>query len=132
MQTLGLTTEQFIEVISLYSAPQTPIAAVAAEPGWFVIGGFFMPASATIRLDLIGSVSDDSLTLSTRLYCVTDGFAGVVGGSLVSLATVVDTRQLSSAFTLEGGRLYQVQAQVVGDAGDDFFGYVRRLTPAGA
>lgn len=128
---LALTTEQVIEILSLYATSQQPILAVAADPGWNVIGAFPMPTTADIRLDVIGSVSDPSLTMIARLYCVTPGFVGEVSGSRVQLTSMIDVEVFSSQFTLPGNMLYQVQVEVVGNAGDSYFGYVRRAAPAG-
>jgi hypothetical protein len=128
---LALTTQQVIEILSLYATSQEPILAVAVDPGWTVIGGFPMPTTADIRLDAFGSVSDPSLTMIVRLYCVTPGFVGEVSGSRVILTSTIDDQAFSSQFTLPGSMLYQVQAEVVGNAGDSYFGYVRRAAPAG-
>lgn len=128
---LALTTEQTIEILSLYSSSAQSILAVAAEPGWNVIGAFPMPTTADIRLDVIGSVSDPSLAMNARMYCVSPGFVGIVSGSSVQLTSVVDVEVFSGQFTLVGGLLYQVQAEVVGNAGDSYFGLVRRAAPAG-
>lgn len=128
---LALTTQQTIEILSLYATSQQPILAVAADPGWTKIGSFPMPTTADIRLDVIGSVSDPSLTMTTRLYCVTPGFVGEVSGSRVSLGATIDTEVFSAQFTLTGGRVYQVQTEVTGNAGDSYFGYVSRVAPAG-
>lgn len=131
MQGLALTTEQYIEILSLYCTSNKPIIAVAEAPGWEVIGGFPFPTSAEIQLDLFGSVSDESLTLTACLYCVTSGHVGEVAGSRVMITSTIDTRALSSRFQLEGNRNYQVWAQVVGNSGDDYFGYARRIAPQG-
>ena len=128
---ISLTLAQQIEVVSLYSSAAQSILAVATEPGWNVIGAFPMPTTASVRLDVLGSVSDTSLVMTTRLYCVTPGYLGEVSGSRAQLASIIDTEVFSGRFTLLGGRLYQVQAQVVGNAGDDYFGLVRRAAPAG-
>lgn len=126
---LALTTQQILEIISMYSSAQESIIAVAAEPGWNVIGAFPMPTTANVLLDVIGSVSDSSLTMTTRVYCVTPGFVGEVSGSRVQLSSTIDTEVFSAQFALTGSRLYQVQAEVVGAAGDDFFGMLRRAAP---
>lgn len=128
---LALTTEQVIEILSMYSSSAQSIVAVVTEPGWNVIGAFPMPTTADIRLDVIGSVSDPALTMTARLYCVTPGSVGEVSGSRASIASAIDTEVFSAQFTLQGGCLYQVQVQVVGAAGDNYFGLVRRAAPAG-
>lgn len=128
---LALTTEQTIEILSLYASSQQPIFGVGAAPGWQVFGALPMPTTADIRLDVIGNVSDSSLVMSVRLYCISPGSVGVVSGSLLTLSSLADSQQFSGQFTLVGGLLYQVQAQVVGNAGNSYFGNVRRAAPAG-
>jgi hypothetical protein len=129
---LALTTEQIIEVISMYASSDAGILAVAAAPGWKVIGTFPMPTNANVTLDLTGCVSDPSLTLSARLYCVSPGFIGAIVGSIAQLqGNTIDDRVFSSTCALAGGRLYQIHAQVVGAEGDAFFGSVRRACPVG-
>jgi hypothetical protein len=128
---LALTKEETIEILSLYATSNRPILAVAVEPGWEVIGSLGrFPATADIRLDVTGIVSDSSLVLTTRLYCVSPGFVGEVSGSRVALSSTVDDQAYSSRFTLTGGRVYQVQSQIVGNEGNDYFGYMRRAAPA--
>lgn len=126
---LALTTEQVIEVISLYSTPPLPLLGVEDEPGWYVAGSIWMPVSADVVLDMIGIISDPSLVMTTQLYCLEPGFIGEVAGSRVQLASApIDTRALSSQFTLTGQRMYQVRAQLVGNAGAGYFGTLRRAT----
>lgn len=131
MQGFALTTEQIIEIISAYSAPEREVDAVAATPGWNVIGAFPMPATAKLRLDVIGSVSHASLTLRCRLYCVTPGAVGVVSGSEVVITSQSDVEAFSGVVDLVGQRLYQIQCEVTGAAGTGLFGVVRRAAPAG-
>lgn len=131
MQGFALTQEQIIEVLSVYATAEQYIDAVAATPGWTVIGGFTMPATADIRIDVLGSVSNASLTLRTRLYCVTPGAVGVVSGSEATLNTVADSDVQSGVFSLTAGRIYQFQTEVVGAAGAAFFGVVRRACLVG-
>lgn len=128
---ISLTLAQMIDVLSLYSSAAQSILGVEAAPGWNVIGAFPMPVSADIKLDVVGSVSHASLIMTARLYCVTPGFIGEVSGSRAQLSSVIDAEVFSGRFGLVGGRLYQVQCQVVGNAGDSYFGIVRRAAPAG-
>ena len=128
---LALTKEETIEILSLYATSAARVDAVASAPGWIVVGSFPMPATADIRLDALGSVSDPGLTMSIRLYCTTVGSVGVVGGSLMTLSSLVDVHVFSSVFNLVGNRSYQVQCQVVGAAGSPYFGNLRRVAPAG-
>lgn len=108
----------------------TPVLAVLTEPGWQVIGSFSPDADGDANLSAIGSVSSSLLVMTARLYCVEPGSVGEVTGSRATIASTVDTRASSARFTLSGGRLYQVQAQVVGSVGDDYFGILRAAMPA--
>lgn len=131
MQGLALTPEQIIEILSVYATAEEYIDAVAATPGWTVIGAFAMPATADVLVDLVGLVSDASLTLRVRLYCTTPGAVGVVSGSTAQLTSTTDLQVGSGVVSLTGGRAYQFQAEVTGAAGSGFFGVVRRATLAG-
>jgi len=108
----------------------TPILAVVNEPGWQVIGAFAPDSDGDANLTVIGSVSNVALTMTARLYCVETGFVGEVSGSRAIIASTVDALVSSGRFTLFGGRLYQVHVQVVGNAGEDYFGLVRSAAPA--
>lgn len=105
------------------------IVAVTSEPGWNVIGEFPMDATLDATLDVMGSVSDASLTLTALVYCVTAGSVGEVAGSRAQLTSTIGARVFSGRFRLTSGMSYQVRAQVVGNAGDNFFGLVRRAAP---
>ena len=132
MQGLALTTEQIIEILSVYATAERIIDAVAATPGWHVIGAFSMPASADVLVDAMGSVSDDaSLTLRVRLFDITPGSVGPVSGSLASTTSETDVKFTSGVITLTGGHLYQFQAEVTGGASSSLYGAVRRATLAG-
>lgn len=131
MQGLALTTEQIIEILSVYATADQAIDAVAATPGWNVIGAFTMPASADVLVDLLGSVSNASLTLKVRLYCVTPTHVGVVSGSTAQIDSTTDVQAFSGVVSLVGGRAYQFQAEVTGAAGSGLFGNARRATLQG-
>jgi hypothetical protein len=131
MQGFALTQEQIIEVLSVYATAEQQLDAVAATPGWYVIGAFTMPASADLRVDIMGSVSDVSLVQRVRLYCVTAGAVGAVSGSEATLNTLADSQAFSGVVTLTAGRIYQFQAEVTGATGSAYFGVVRRATLAG-
>lgn len=120
---IGLTASTQVEIIAAYSASHREILAVAATPGWYVVGAFQMTATAKARLELIGSVSDASLVLRARLFDVALGEP--VSGSTAQLSTVVDSRALSGMFSLAGPKLYQIQAEVTGGSGDDKFGVMK-------
>ena len=130
---LGLTTEQIIEILSAYAAPQSEVAAVADTPGWAVLGAFEMPITADeIVLSVVGSVSDASLTMRVRLFCITPTFVGEVSGSIATITSTTDVQVNSGSFELTGGRLYQFQAEVTGDDGDEFFGVVESAAVSNA
>ena len=131
MQGLELTTEQIIEILSVYATAEQYLEAVAATPGWNVIGAFTMPASAELRVDMIGSVSDAGLALRVRLYDITAGSVGAVSGSTAQLNSTTDTQAYSGVVELVGGHKYQFQAEVTGLAGSAYFGVVRRAMPVG-
>lgn len=131
MQGFALTLDQIIEILSVYATPEVYLEAVATTPGWTVIGGFPMPATADLRVDLMGSVSEAGLTLRVRLYCVTPGDVGVVSGSEVALTSLTDVQAFSGVVTLQGGRAYQFQMEVTGASGANKFGVTRRATLAG-
>lgn len=131
MQGLALTTEQIIEILSMYATAEQTLDAVAATPGWNVIGAFPMPATAKVRLDVLGLVSDASLQLRARFYCVTDGAVGPVSGSEAVLTDQSDERAYSGVVELVANRTYQIQAEVTGNAGTNYFGTVRRAAPVG-
>lgn len=115
MRTIALTTTVQAEVISTFAAPASQIDAVAEEPGWYVVGSFFLPVTATAKLEAIGSVSEEGLVMSVRLFDVED--AAPVDSTTVEISSNETTRATSSAVELTGGRQYQVHAQVIGESG---------------
>src|SRR5574338_1357752 len=130
-QGFALTNASSIEVIAAYAAPQTTVMAVAATPGWQVLGAFYLPKSCSARIDALMMVSDASLTCRVRLYDATPGAmtpsARVVSGSVSTQSTTM-VRQLGPTVSLTGGRLYQLQCEVTGGSGVDFFGVVPTAT----
>lgn len=131
MQGLELTTEQIIEILSVYATAEQYIDAVAATPGWTVIGAFTMPATADVLVDVLGSVSNVALALRVRIYDITPGSVGAVSGSTAQLNSTTDTQAYSGVVSLVGGHKYQFQAEVTGLAGSAYFGVVRRAMPVG-
>lgn len=129
MQGLATTNESTLEIISAYAAPQQGIQAVETTPGWYVVGGFRMPQTARARLELVGAVSGEGLTMRARLFSLKEGAVGPVTGSLVTLNATTTTRALSGAFELTGGQGadYQMQVEVVGGAEDDDYGSLLSL-----
>jgi hypothetical protein len=120
LQGLKLTQGPEVEILSAYAASHQEIAAVAATPGWYVIGVFYMIATSAVRLEIVGSVTHDSLTMKARLFDV--GAAEVVSGCAVELTGPVTNRRLSAPFSLPGAKLYQIQVEVTGSSGADRFG----------
>ena len=132
MQGFALTLEQIIEIISVYATADQTIDAVAATPGWHVIGAFKMPASFNVQIDVIGSVSDAPLVLNVRLFDVTPGSVGPVSGSTASTTSESDVPFTSGVVGLLGGHTYQFQAETTGGASSSLYGSVRRATLVGA
>ncbi|HYQ47144.1 MAG TPA: hypothetical protein VER11_34475 [Polyangiaceae bacterium] len=128
---LALTKEETIEILSVYATAEERIDAVTSAPGWEAIGAFPIPATADIRLDVLGSVSDAALTLTVRLYDITSGHEGPVAGSEVNITSLLDAQAFSATFTVIGNHRYQVHAQVVGASGASYFGHILRAAPAG-
>lgn len=127
MRSIGLTTDNLVEIISAYSATSQQIPAVASAPAWFVLGSFSMPAGAPAKLDVIGVVSAAGLVLHVRLFDLTD--AEPVGGTDVEIdSQTVESRVTSGVVQLPGGHVYQVQAEVIGTADPAHFGVVRCAT----
>ncbi len=129
MSGFGTTQTDSLEVITAYIAQSGEIPAVAADPGWRVLGAFFLPISSSARVELIGSVSNVILTLTVRLFDMTTG--APVSGSTVQVVTTTDDRELSGVFQLLGGHLYQFQAEVTGAAGTAYFGKVKSASLTG-
>jgi hypothetical protein len=127
MPGLGLTQTPEFEVLATYSAPEQVIPAVEATPGWYVVGAFRMPVSAEVRAEVFGSVSDASLTMRARLFCITPGSVAPVSGSTVTITSATDVRALSGLFTLPAGD-YQMQVEVVGGVDDALFGSIKNMT----
>jgi len=127
MSGIGVTGGAQVEIISAWTMSNEIVLAVAADPGWYVKGSFKPNVSTDeARLQLIGSVSDASLTLKVRIFDITAG--APVDGTLIQLSSLVDVEAVSAVFPLVGGRTYQVQAEVVGNAGDAYFGVMRSAT----
>ncbi len=120
-QAISLTEKATVEIIAAYTATNQAFPAVAAAPGWYVVGSFFMPKASPARLECEGLVSAVANVLTMRLVDVLTGIP--VGGSTTEgISAMVDTRKLSGSFELAGGKTYQMQAQIIGPSG---FGVVR-------
>lgn len=130
-QGFALEEASTIEVIAAYSAPQTQVPAVAATPGWQVLGAFWLPKTTKARLDALMMVSDATLTCRVRLYDATPGAIAaasrIVPGYASTQSTTMEQRK-GPVVTLTGGHLYQIQCEVTGDTGDDMFGVVPTAT----
>ena len=127
MSGLLLTDNPELEVLTAYAAPEQPVSAVEESPGWFVIGAFHMPLTAQVRLELLGSVSEEGLFMRARLFCITEGQLGPIAASVFSLEDTTTVRKLSATFQLVGGRDYQMQIEVTGAEGPTSFGSVMSL-----
>jgi hypothetical protein len=119
----ALTEGTTAEVICAYAAPMTTLAAVNLSPGWQVVGAFYLPLSCLASLDILGALSDLTLTMRAKLFDATVN--ADVSGSLVAMhgaGTTTVNRQVSGAVDLTGGHIYQIVAECTGGSGDDFFG----------
>lgn len=123
----GFAVEQAtsLEIIAAWVAPKRTVPAVESTPGWYVVGEYFLPKSTTARLDVIASVSHESLTCRVRLWEVESRTP--VPGTVIVQSTV-GVRALGPGVSLVGGRRYQVQAECIGNTGDDRFGVVEAAT----
>lgn len=116
-----LQAEVDTEVVCAYAASQQQVPAVAAAPGWYKIGAFYLPKDLKCRLDVIAFVSAVGLTGTARLYDPTAGTDAPVSGSDISFTNLTDARSLSGSFSLVGNRTYLIQVQGVGAAGPTKF-----------
>ena len=119
---------------ALYAtSAQQSVLAVEDEPGWNVVGAFRSNSTtSSSTFSAIACVSDDSLLMTIRLYDVTPGSVGAVAGAALLINSTTDIyAQTGSNFTLAQGHIYQVQVQVVGAVGVDYFGTVRRISTNG-
>jgi hypothetical protein len=123
----GLTIAPEIEVLAAYAAPQGEIPAVAASPGWHVVGAFRLELTATLRIELIGSVSDAALTMRARLFDLED--VAPVASMQASLSALTDEAAYAARVELTGNRIYQIQVEVTGAVGSDKFGVLRSVAP---
>lgn len=116
-EVIGLTTENEVEVINAFTATNQQLPVVAAEPGWYVVGSFWLTASALARLDVVGCVSNDGNTLRVRLFDLDPDVNAPVAGSQVEIEDAIDTHVVSTPLQLTGRRIYQVQAEAIGPDG---------------
>lgn len=114
-----------VEVVAAWAVPQSVVTAVGAAPGWTSLGEYFLPKNCVAQLELVGLVSSAGLTLTLRLWDVTNKAPVNGAASTTSQAPV---RVLGTKVELTGNRTYQVQAQCVGSVGIDKFGVVQSAT----
>lgn len=114
------------QVVAAFNAAHRHILAVSSEPGWYVLGTFFLPQSCQATLEIQGCVSDPSLTLKARLFDMST--AQGVSGCLVSGNPLTVTRMRSGLVNLTGARSYQVQAECLGGVDDGLFAVISDAT----
>lgn len=114
-QTVGLTPNAEVQIIAAYAAPTMAIAAVAATPGWIIVGAMVLGATWPARLSLIGSVSSAALTMRARLFDM--HLVEPVEGAGVELTSLTDVRLIGGEVLLRGARVYQIHVEVIGPAG---------------
>lgn len=126
MRTLALTQDVEVQVLVANTAGLHDIDAVVSSPGWYAAGAFRMPATALVRLEIFGNVSNSPLILRAKLYCLRkdDGttIAEDVSGSYVTVSEQVTARAVSGAFELLGGREYSIEFEITGGASSSLFG----------
>lgn len=123
MQSIATTTGARVEVISAYAATNQTVDAVDEVSAWNVIGSFYLPLTTSARVELVGLVSGAPLVLSMRLFDLTA--AAPVSGTTVAVDGTAEERAVSGTVQLQGGRIYQFQAEVLGASG---FGVVKNAT----
>ena len=112
-QTVGLTEDPQLEIVSAYAAGSEQIPAVAVGPGWYVVGAFRVTSSyAEARLEAVGVVAEAGLVMRVRLFDLETNQS--VPTSVVSIVSTLDEAVVSAAFDVFADRVYQVQCEVVG------------------
>lgn len=125
MEALKLTADELIEVLSTYTATEQAIPAVGTTPGWYVVGAFRMRATLDVVMAGVLCVSHSSLTIRSRLFDVTDRVPVAIE---LATQSTVDAYVQSGAAELEGLHIYQMQIEVTGNAGENFFGSVKSIS----
>ena len=120
----GTTTTPSLRVVS----SSQPIPSQTTEPGWYVIGAFYLPeALSNATVEAIGGISDVSVTLTVRLFSL--GTVSEVTNSRVTITSIPDVRAVSSVIaSLPTNTVYQVQAQAISaSAGDGVWAVVKSV-----
>lgn len=117
----GMAVEEAatLEVLAAWVAPKTVVPAVAATPGWHVIGEYYLPSSTLARLEAILSVSASGLTANVRLWDMSANAA--ISGAVAASTSTTTARQLSGRVNLTGNRRFQIQMECTGAIGEDKF-----------
>jgi len=130
MRGYELLTTPELEVLAAYCSPQYEVPAVTVSPGWHVVGGFYLHATATLRLELIGLVSQSGLTMRARLFDLATNLpVASIAPSISGSVSTTEQRVVSAQAELTGGRTYQIQVEVTGGNAADEFGVVRSVAP---
>ena len=124
MRTIALTQTPQIEVISAVSAANQSVPSVNGASGWFVVGSLYIPVTAAARLEVVGIVSGAGLVMNARLFDMS--LAAPVGGTDVNIDALIDQRVASGRVELQGGHIYQFQAQLLTET--PAFGIVKTAT----
>lgn len=120
---LGLSQETapIIELSADIFVGKTILPAVAATPGWRVLGEYLIPKSTPAQLYAFLATSHASLTARVRLWSVTDAAAL---GTPISAASLTPQYVAGGEVSLVGGQRYQIHAECTGSVGDDRFAVV--------
>ena len=125
MEGLKLGPDEIIEIIATYTATSQSIPAMGETPGWFVVGAFRMRVNYAVALAAIVSVSDESLTLRARLFDMTAALPVAIH---LATQSMVDEYVQSGPADLDGGHVYQMQVEVTGNSGLDYFGSAKAIS----
>ncbi len=122
MRTVAVTGGNLVAILSTFTATNQQLDAVDTPPAWYVIGAFYLPLGpVTVQVEAVGLISDDGSELKVRLFDVEEA-APIEGSETEVIDAMIDERVVSGSFELEGGRVYQMQAQCIGSSG---FGIIR-------
>jgi hypothetical protein len=109
-ETRVLISVNSLEAACSASKMALPAVGSGVDDGWFVVSSFVPEAAIVGTIEAYGSVTDGAtLTLTTRLFCVTDRLA--LGGT-ATITSETPVRAVGSAsVVLAAGKLYQHQAR---------------------
>jgi hypothetical protein len=100
-------------------APMAVVPSVVSSPGWQVIGAFYQPEAAHVRLEMIVAVAQAERLFRGRL--VREADLAAIEASMVSSSQQALTRVLSKPFDLLPDSIYEIQVECAGaEAPEDY------------